>query len=254
MVVAIVFIQCDATREPPPVVQITPTIRSFIVEPNKVSFDKDTDGFKDTTLTFDIRLTVDNDINDFSYTYTIFDRVTNEILHRGNLQNSSPEIYADAFDIETSTTAFLDYLVEVYVFEDDGNLIYAQSNIDINGFANAAPQIRFADNPEVVLLPNEGTETVTFKAKVTDDDGQNTIDGVFLRLISRTSGEVSGSPFPLLDNGTQEDEIAADSVFTTSFNINSSNQPETYDILYYAKDLGGLVSDTVRTTFRISSN
>ncbi|MBO6535919.1 MAG: hypothetical protein JJ966_06815 [Balneolaceae bacterium] len=223
--------------------------------PNSVSFSKETDGYKDTTLTFNISVTPISlaNLEPVNFTFSVIDQRNRVVLFNNSMTASGNNYVAD-FELETQTTAVLDLIVEVNAFTEDGERTYAQSYVNIDGFSNAAPVILFAENPETVSLPDQGSKVVSFKAKVTDEDGQNTIDGVFLRLISRASGEVSGSPFPLLDNGTQEDEFAADSIFTASFTISANNDPQTYDILYYATDIGGLVSDTTQTTFRISSN
>src|SRR5690554_7466099 len=37
----------------------------------------------------------------------------------------------------------------------------------------------------------------SFTAKATDADGHNTLEGVYMRLISQVSGEVSASPFTM---------------------------------------------------------
>ncbi len=247
------MLACDATGEAPSVTENLPELTNFVVAPKTVSFQKDTDGYKDTTITFNVSISAVDLSESISLNYTVIDLRNERVLLNGNL---APEgnLYSAAFSINTRTTSVLDLVIEVNAFNEEGARTFAQSYIEIIGFSNAAPVILFADNPETVSLPDEGTKVVNFTAKVTDEDGQDTIDGVFLRLISRASGEVAGSPFPLSDNGTQEDEVAADSVFTASFTINPNNDPQTYEILYYATDIGGLVSDTTRTSFRISSN
>lgn len=247
------MIGCDATGEPPSTTPNAPGISNFEVSPSLVSFDKETDGYKDTTVTFSINVTPEDIAEPVSFNFVVIDQVNNTFVQSGTLVPNG-ESFSTNFFIETKTTSIMNLIVEVNAFNSSGNSTFAQSYIEINGFQNAAPVIVYAENPETVSLPDQGSKVVSFKAKVTDLDGQDTIDGVFLRLISTASGEVSGSPFSLQDNGTQEDEVAADSIFTASFTINANNDPQNYNILYYAKDIGGLVSDTTKTTFRISSN
>ncbi len=253
LIFLVVIIGCDATGEPPSTTPNAPEISNFEVSPSLVSFDKETDGYKDTTLTFTISVTPEDISEPVSFNFIVIDQLKNTLVKSGSLATNG-ESYTTNFFIETKTTSVMNLIVEVNAFNANGNSTFAQSYIEINGFQNAVPVIVFAENPSKVSLPEQGSKVVSFKAKVTDLDGQDTIDGVFLRLISTASGEVSGSPFTLQDNGTQEDEVAADSIFTASFTINANNDPQSYNILYYAKDIGGLVSDTTKTTFRISSN
>lgn len=251
--ILVVLLGCDATSEAPTVTQNLPELTNFVVSPNTVTFQEETDGYKDTTITFNVSITPVDLAESVSLSYAVIHQRNRSVLMNGDLVPDGNK-YSTTFNINTRTTSVLDLIIEVNAFNEDGARTFAQSYVEIVGFSNAAPVILFAENPETVPLPDQGSKVVNFTAKVTDEDGQNTIDGVFLRLISRASGEVAGSPFPLADNGAQEDAVAADSVYTASFTINPNNNPQTYDVLYYATDIGGLVSDTTRTTFRISSN
>ncbi len=155
---------------------------------------------------------------------------------------------------ETRTTLFEEFKVIVLAQDQSGNFNYAEGSLNLLGFSEIPPEILDVDNPESLQRPAEGEddEPVPFLAKVTDEEGLDTIESVFMRLISRESGEVTGSPFQLYDNGEAGGDVTAnDSVFTRIFRFGSDNQLQTYDILYYAVDKGGLVSDTVKSTFSI---
>lgn len=246
------IINCDPTDTSSTVFGEAPVVQNLTIQPSSVVFIPN-DGFKDTTLSIYIEATIENVSEETIFGYTIRDKASQELISSGEL---AAETRADVFrtetGLETTTTSFENYIVEAYAYNEGGSGNFIQTPISIRGFSNNKPEILEANNPQEVQRPSSGQTTVLFTAKTTDKDGQNSIEGVFLRLISQVSGEVSGSPFQLFDNGSSQGDVAAnDSVFTRSFSINSTNQLQTYDILYYAVDKGGLVSDTAKTTFSI---
>ena len=254
LLLGILFINsgCDETPGTTPIIGDLPTVTSISTQPSSVQFSRDTDGFKDTTLVVTITSNIDFVNESQAPRFVVTEVSTGTVIESSSMESQDDSIYSGTFELETSTTTFAKYLIEVFAANEQGDGNYAQSSFEISGFSNFAPQLLWVDNPEEVQRPATGSTAVQFKAKATDTDGQESIEGVFLRLISQVSGEVAASPFQLFDDGTSfSDEAASDSVFTVSFNINSSNQLQTYDILYYAVDKGGLVSDTLKTTFSI---
>ena len=245
---------CDPTTSPRDPVSDTPFVSLMALTPNEVIFSSSIDGFKDTTITISVQAQISFDSLASEIGYVVRNKETEEIFTQGELTKTDFGFFGN-FDIETSTTSFEDYFVEVFAFDEFGNGNYYQSELRIRGASNEKPVILWVDNPDEVQRPTSGTTTVSFMAKATDPEGQQSIDGVFMRLISQVNGEVDGSPFRMFDNGSAgSDQVAQDSVYTVSFNIASTNNIEAYDIEYYAVDLGGLVSDTVRTTFSIVEN
>ena len=252
--VLFIYSGCDPTTSPKDPTAGSPYVSYMLLSPNEVIFTASGDGFKDTTLTISIQAQINLDSLASDIGYVVRNKDTEEVFTQGELTKTDFGYFGN-FDIETSTTSFENYFVEVYAFDEFGDGNYYQSELSIRGASNEPPVILWADNPAEVPRPASGTTTVSFTAKATDPEGQHTIEGVFMRLISQVSGEVDASPFRMYDNGSAgSDQVAQDSVFTVSFNIASTNNLETYDIEYYAVDLGGLVSDTVRTTFSIVEN
>ena len=243
---------CDETVSPSNNFEESPSVNRLTVIPNNVSFEPE-DGFKDTTLAIHIEASIENISEETTYGFAIRDKVTQELVSTGELTAESRDnIFWTESALETSTTSFEEYIIEVYAYNLNGSGNFSQTPLSISGFSNNPPEILEANNPEEVQRPSSGQTSVSFTAKTTDEDGQDTIEGVYLRLISRVSGEVSGSPFQLYDDGsTQSDSARNDSVYTATFPVSPANQLQTYDILYYAIDKGGLVSDTVKTTFSI---
>lgn len=252
VVIGLFLLNCDPTVSPSNSFIDSPEVKELIVSPNDINFTS-ADGFKDTTLAIHIEASIENITEESTFGFAIRDKVTQELVSTGELTaESRANIFWAESELETTTTSFEELIAEVYAYNPNGSGNFFQTAISISGFSNNAPEILEVNNPEEVQRPLSGETSVSFTAKTTDVDGQNSIEGVYLRLISQVSGEVSGSPFQLFDNGSsQGDQVASDSVYTTRFSISPNNQLQTYDILYYAVDKGGLVSDTVRTTFSI---
>ncbi|MEQ8525509.1 hypothetical protein [Gracilimonas sp.] len=252
--ISLAALSCDSTTSPKDIFEDEPSILNFDVSPQNVQFTSGTDGVKDTTVVVSFTAITQNLADGVLPTITITDRVSEQVvLHQNMDGTSSDDEYQLEIPFETKTTFFLDYKVNVIVEESDGSdFNYATASLKITGFSEVRPEILSAQNPETVQRPSSGTNLYRFTAKVTDEEGIDTIEGVFVRIFNRSSGEVNSSPFTLYDDGENGEDISAsDSVFTAAFPVNSGSQLQTFDLHYYAIDKGGLVSDTVKTTFSI---
>lgn len=234
----------------------SPVITQFSVTPGEINFEGQTDEIFDTTLTFNISGQIRQITADTRTYFSITDIQSDQRIDEGNLNLVSTSTgtgnFGQNLTFTVSTSTISNFLVIVTATDVNGNGNYAQSVINIDGISNSPPEIIDVNNPTEYTIPQSGTDNIRFTAKVTDEDGQNNIEGVFLRLISQTTGEPANSPFELFDDGQSfGDQVASDSVYTLTFPVNSENQPDTYDIHYFAIDRAGLVSDTVRTTFTL---
>ncbi len=251
------FASCDDTLTPKDFDEQQPYVQNLVVSPSEITFDPQTDGQKDTTLNLNITVNGFNFGVDSVPYYSVF--VGNEdfpsIQGKFPVNFSPITTFQTSIPIVTNTIDFETYTLLITPSLSGNNQNFAQAIITQTGVPINAPEILEVNNPTEVERPSNGEILVPFTSKVRDIDGQNNIEGVFLRLISQTSGEVANSPFELFDNGNSGgDQIASDSVYTVTFPVSSNNELQTYDILYYAKDKSGLVSDTVRTTFSIVDN
>jgi hypothetical protein len=252
----ILFHSCDSTTSPENPLSDSPAIESLTLLPSSVTFTSQEDGFKDTTLTVEIVSEILNVPENSLPQYSITNKSSGEEIDSENLTNTSTDSFRffTETQISTSTTSIEEYLVNIYFV--DAPQIFAQTTLSIQGFSNNPPEILAVDNPEEVKIPTTGTTAIQFKSKVTDNDGQNTIQGAFVRIISESTGELNGSPFQLLDDGQSSgdsgDAVAQDSVYTITLEIGSGNREDFYNLKYYALDKGGVVSDTVKSTLRIS--
>lgn len=248
--VAIGFYSCDEVTSPKNILEEEPYLSHLFVSPEEIVFLPEY-GFKDTTITGLVEARFENHKN-LDEPKVVVINESGEIIDEQPLEyvDSRTNLYAASFSINTNTTAFEKYVINIIYSQS--KVLYIQKNLNVIGFSNAKPRLLSVNNPTSVSRPAAGTIPVTFTAKATDDDGQNTLEAVYMGLISQTSGEVAGSPFEMFDDGSSGgDLIASDSTFTLTLEINSSNQLQTYDIHYFAIDKGGLVSDTVKTTFSI---
>lgn len=247
------FSACDSTSSPEDLLSDSPEIRNLSVTPLKVQFTLEDDGFKDTTLVFSIQVSALN-MNGLMPQYSLTERNSLTNYAEGELTLSNNGFYEAQMTFETKTTSFAHLILNVFVNDVNGNANYAQSSIHIDGFSNNPPEILATDGPEEITRPSSGEIPAIFTAKVTDRDGHETLEAVFIRVINQESGEVTGSPFEMFDDGsTYDDEIANDSTFTWSLPVTQTdnNPNRDFDIEFYAIDKGGFISDTIRTTFRI---
>ena len=186
------------------------------------------------------------------------DKYTSEFIGGGELNSKdNTDNYKAEISFITTTTSFEDYIIEVYAYNKSGNGNFYQRFLTIEGFSNNRPEITETSSPGTIVRPTSGEVPAIFTAKVTDGDGDNTISRVFLRVIDQTSGEVTGSPFDMADDGTSlGDQIANDFIYTWSLPVTQTSgiQDRDFGIEFFALDQGGLYSDTVRTTFQIRGN
>ena len=253
--VSFVFFSCDSTTSTKEIFEDSPTIQSFNVSPQNVQFSSLNDGVKDTTVLVTFTAVTQNNNEGTVPIITITDRASDEVELQADMEMTSSENeFRLEVPFETKTTFFETFNVNAVVANaGSGDFNYATASLEILGFSEVKPEILSATNPETVQRPSSGTNVYRFTAKVTDEEGIDTIEGVFVRIFNRSSGEVNSSPFTLYDDGDNgEDLSAGDSVYTAAFPVNSGSQLQTFDLYYYAIDKGGLVSDTVQTTFSIT--
>ncbi len=247
---------CDDTISPVNTFSESPDVKQLTVSPDEVTFTL-ADGFKDTSVTIQIDATIENVNDDTFIGYSITDRGNQELLISNELvSGNTVNTYSSEIELETTTTSFLDLLIEVFAYTEDGKGNYIQKSLGITGFSNNPPEILEVSNPDTLTRPVSGDIPAIFTATVTDLDGDDTISRVLIRIIDSEDGEVTGSPFDMADDGNSlRDETANDNIFTWSLNVPSNPASgrinRDYDIEYFAIDKGGLYSDTLRTTFSI---
>lgn len=251
--IAIISVACDSTVSHKGINTEFATLNSVTITPSTFDFTLNEDGFKDTTVVISINTIVNHPELVQTIGYTLSEAATNEIIAADMLtqQNDS---FITSLEIETTTTSFNKYVLKIALYDVNHEESTYQTNLTINGFSNNRPVIEEVNGPQEITRPTSGETPATFTARVTDADGDDTINQVFMRIIDKETGEVTGSPFQMLDDGTNlGDETASDYIFTLTFDVTATdNRPDRdYDLQFFAVDLGGLTSDTVKTTFSI---
>ena len=236
---------------------ITHLIESVQVSPQNITFDQDL-GVKDTTIVMSIagtyKLAVTSNDSPVTFRYELTRNSDAASIRSGEFEmNESNFTFSVAFNLETNTTDFNDYLI--YIFGTREDLVVsntAQSTVKIRGFTAGFPEILAVSNPDTVSIPSSGTNPFALMAKVTHPNGQSLIDRVLVDIRDQNDNLLAGSPFTLFDDGgagnsNSGDAIAADSIYTRAFNIGSSNNPDVYQLFYHAIDNLGASSDTIQS-------
>lgn len=253
---------CDSTISPiSPINKLenAPVVKSVTLSPSNFLFSA-TLGKKDTTIVVSIQAHIENLNEESKAGFYIIDQADfSKVLEGEFSYNKDIEVFASEFNIQTRTTFFEDYTIQVYAYNKNGNGNSFQTPLSITGYSLHSPEILSINSPDSIMRPEEGQIFANFKALVTDSDDDETIENVYLRFIDKSSGEISGSPFNMSDDGkTLGDPTANDLEYTLSLPIPAN--PESgiverdFDIEFFAIDKSGLVSDTVKTTFSIRGN
>lgn len=253
------IVSCDDGLTPKDYNEAAPYVQELTVNPSIIAFDPILDGQKDTTVSLNLTVRGFNFKPDSVPYYSVFFTGSDFpfIQNKFLVNFSSLTTFQANVVIPTNTIRFESYTILVTPTLQGSNQNYAQSIIKQTGVPINAPQILEVNNPEEVEIPSgSNTEVVLFTSKVTDLDGQTNIDKVFLNFRNSDGTLLSASPFEMFDDGgsSNGDVTASDSVYTTTFTINSSNTPNNRTALYWAIDKSGLSSDTLETPFNIVDN
>ena len=235
-----------------------PRVISISLTPSNIDF-LPSDGIKDTLVTIQVRAMVENLEENVLPRLAVFsrDEDSSPVLTADLSSTSNTNEYEAIFELPLNTLDFLVFDVFVFSFGDFGDGNWVSSTLSVDGFANNKPVILEASNIEEVTIPTDGSSIpVQFTAKVTDEDGQNTINRVSIIFLNEDGSTLTPNPNELFDDGqaASGDLVAGDSLYTITFSINGSNTPNNRTALYFAIDNAGLSSDTVRTTFNIVRN
>ncbi|HKI47462.1 MAG TPA: hypothetical protein VKA08_19180 [Balneolales bacterium] len=219
----------------------------------------------DTTVSVHLQVQVNDTSAIKGYPrYQINDNSTDSTISGGVLSqfDAANHLFSGSATIKTSTRDFRNLTLLLYAVNKENLLTNTyRAVITVKGVQGHPPQILSVSNPDTVKIPASGTQPIVFTAKVTDPDGQSNISQVLVDLISTSTGvRLNGSPFQMYDDGNQNnvgggsgsgDLVAGDSVYTRTFQINSSNTPSKIAVKYYAIDKSGLSSDTLSRSLDI---
>jgi len=256
----------STVSEVPPVV-----IRSAHITPALIQFTPD-HGVKDTTVTVQLEveiepispksLTIFGGSQPVRFTWELISRTSGDLKASGSQQISPLDAsilstIPSQISIDLRTFDFADYTL--YAYFTDGERLYSntlQRVISVRGFPIGTPEILSVTSPGNVFIPASGSRTFSLTAKVKHPLDRQLIERVLVEIRDSRNILLGGAPFQLFDdgslvsigNGTSGDQTAADSIYTRAFQVNSSNNPESYTLLFYALDPYGGSSDSVSST------
>lgn len=257
------IVSCDDALTPKDFDEQQPYVQNLVVSPTEISFDPQRDGQKDTTLILNV--TVDGfnfDVDSVPYYSVFLGDTESPFIQKKFPVNFSPlTTFQTSIPVSTNTVIFETYTLVITPSLSGNNQNFAQAIIRQTGVPINPPEILEVNNPEEVEIPSGSDVTrVLFTAKVTDADGQDNLDRVFIDFVNEDGSILTPDPNILLDDGNNSnsngsgDATASDSVYTIQFFVDSSNTPNNRTARYYALDKSGLSSDTLTTTFNIVDN
>ena len=247
LVLLVALASCDETPGVNALDNAPPRIADLELTPSDLQFDRIRDGVKDTTILFNISVRnidvgpLDNPpiliLNDLDLGVKRFDQEL-------TTYNATTNRYSTTFTLSTNTNLFRNFELIVYAVnseEELGNRIVRI--LKFSGIPGIKPLVANATiTPAIAQIPLAGqaARRIDFVADVSDADGVDNIDQVFMRLVSETTGPL-GTPF-LMTAGSVTGNLKR---YTTTLEINSSNSPDKIRVLFYADDRAGLRSDTL---------
>ncbi len=244
---------CDETPGANALDNRPPRITEMVLLPGDLHFDRDRDGVKDTTIQFTLSVrNLDAGPLDNPPILTLYDldlgtKRFDQVLAT---YDASKNRYSTTFTLSTNTNLFRNFELVVYAVNNENELGNRIVRIlKFSGIPGIKPVVVNATiTPAVAQIPLAGqpARRIDFVAEVSDDDGLDNIDQVFMRLVSETTGPL-GTPF-LMTAGSVTGTVKR---YTTTLEIGSSNSPDKIRVLFYADDRAGLRSDTLYRSLEI---
>jgi len=253
---------CDDLSQPSGIPEKTVTLLNLTTNPDTLSF-RNASAIKDTIVSFDVFVQV-SDKTDLSSNPTVNMYETGEfqLIQAVELTNwnESTKTYQGSFSFLVSTGVSLTTDLVATAVTSSGNASnFLRKKFMITGLRLAKAIVENPINPDTVFIPLSGSVNFLLGAKVTHPDGQRFINQVSVNLTDKNNQNLGdyilyndGSSILLENNLSSGDVSSADSVFSRSFTINSSNQPDVITLKYKALDTGNQVSNILTSTMVIS--
>lgn len=163
-------------------------------------------------------------------------------------------------DLWATHVANSDSILKHTLSATDSGLVYVkirahyrngvQTKTDSFTVTNFGPTILSVSMPDTMRLPGPDSLTVSpMIVEVTDPNGIEDVQTVYLMFQKPDGTFSSGSPISLYDDGKTVselylwDETALDGKFSRLITIDHNNPVGTYHAIFYARDYSGIVSD-----------
>lgn len=250
LVSALLVLSCDSADGPTNVLRETPKIDEFSVEPGSLDFSEQ-DALADTLVTFHITAKADLP-DDYSLKAIISSAEDRSELESTLLESDpdAPEWFSGSLSLMVSTDRFESLLLYVYPTGPDGLAgNRAETTITVTGFDTGIPEVLNVEHPDTLTIPAEGESPKPFAitARVSHTVSMDYIDRVSLQL-------TNGINFveDMQDDHEDFDNEPGDSIYISTFSIDSDNQPATYTVNVHAIDITGTSSDTLRSKLTLT--
>ncbi|NCP84579.1 MAG: hypothetical protein GW809_07975 [Bacteroidetes bacterium] len=253
---------CDDLSQPSGIPDKTVTLLNLTTDSDTLSF-RNASAIKDTIVSFNVFVQV-MDKSDLASNPKVNMYETGEfqLIKAVELTewNEITKTYQGSFTIEISTGVSLSTDLVATAITSSGNASnFLRKKFIISGLRLAKPIVENPINPDTLFIPLSGSINFLLGVKVTHPDGQRFINQVSANLTDKDNESLGdfilyndGSAFLLENNLTSGDISSADSVFSRSFTINSSNKPDVITLTYKALDTGNQVSNSITSTMVIS--
>lgn len=257
--ILIVFLGCDPKTELSQDILLDQPLRNLVLTPSIIEFEP-ADGIKDTVVSIDVVVDINYDdlLNLVQSNNISLEDVEAELILRRNL-DTEPELviriqefssdqqqFSGSFSLATTTVSFTDYLVYARLQIPKPSNQTIQSKLRIRGFPAGDTFIESVQHPDTVFIPAQGEVMFTIGAVAKNTVDNAVIDQVFVDLYDQNGVMLGGEPFAL-----SPDFDTADQFFAETFRINAGNQPDDIQLEFYAIDIFGASSDTLRSSFLI---
>lgn len=266
-VLGVTALSCENNPATPITEPMHIVIRSAQISPSQIQFSP-SDGVKDSTVTMELLATMEpvnlgvqttlSNLKTAPFVWELRSRSDGGLQASGSATpDFSTNTLSASISLALRTFDFEDYVLYLYATDEIRLLSNTvQSRIAVRGFPIGVPQILEVRSPGNVTIPTSGSITFTLTAKAIHPVDRQLVERVLVDIRDSRNILLGGAPFQLYDDGslvsigsgTSGDQVAADSVFTRAFQINSSNNPESYQLLFYALDPFGGSSDTISSS------
>jgi hypothetical protein len=253
---------CDDLSQPSGIPEKTITLINLTTNPDTLSF-KNASTIRDTVVSVEVQVLVEDKADFLSNpTVNMYETGEFQLIQAIELTNwnESDKTYSGTFNFQVSTGISLSTDLVATALTVNGTASnFLRKRFIINGLRLAKAIIENPINPDTVFIPTSGSINFLLGVQVTHPDGQRFINQVSVNLTDKDNENLGdfilyndGSSVLLENNLRSGDVSAEDKIFSRSFTINSSNQPDIITLTYKAIDASNQVSDSITSTLVIS--
>jgi hypothetical protein len=252
---------CDDFSQTNGIPDKTITLLQLESNPDTLSF-RNSLSIKDTTVTVEVFVQVEDKTDILGNpTVNLYEKGDFQLLEAAELTNwnENNKKFSGSFTFTLSTGISTETELIATALASNGNATnFLRKNFTIQGLTLNPAILENPINPDTLVIPVSGSLNFLLGIKAIHPDGQRFISQVTVNLKDKDNANLGdyslyddGSNILLENNLPSGDLISADSVFSRSFTINSSNNPDIITLTYKAVDSSNQPSNTVTSTMVI---